>query len=325
VIPKKQKGKENEDEEKEDAEDGVGEDGEAEEGAQAEGAEVAEGQLIPVALFKLHGDLSQVDRTKVYFSFCKAQKGILFCTDVAARGLDLPAVNWIVQYDPPSEPSEYIHRVGRTARLGHTGRALMFLMPSEIAYADLLQNQYKLPLHKVSLMSILKTLPAPKDATDALEGAVQLQIKFEEMVKLDRHKHGGDLFKLAGDAFVSSVRAYATHSAATKHIFHVKNLHLGHLAKSFALSEPPTKLMNMGKAKGPKYSKGKLVEAAADRLGRAQRHTTPRKGLDEADDGLDDDDDEDGFARRTSTTKRGRGAPPQKRKRNTNISEFAAE
>jgi ATP-dependent RNA helicase DDX31/DBP7 len=56
------------------------------------------------------------------------------------------------------------------------------------------------------------------------------------------NQQDGDLFRLAGDAYLSSVRAYATHSAATKHIFHVKNLHLGHLAKSFALSEPPNRL-----------------------------------------------------------------------------------
>ncbi len=53
----------------------------------------------------------------------------------------------------------------------------------------------------------------------------------------------GDLHGLAASAYGSFVRAYATHSAATKHIFHIKNLHLGHVAKSFALAEPPSKLV----------------------------------------------------------------------------------
>lgn len=57
------------------------------------------------------------------------------CTDVAARGLDIPKVDWIVQYDPPDEPREYIHRVGRTAR-GETGtgHALLVLRPEELGF-----------------------------------------------------------------------------------------------------------------------------------------------------------------------------------------------
>ncbi|KAJ6777685.1 RNA HELICASE [Salix koriyanagi] len=70
-----------------------------------------------------------------FLIFCKAEKGILLCTDVAARGLDIPAVDWIVQFDPPDEPKEYIHRVGRTARgEGAKGNALLFLIPEELQF-----------------------------------------------------------------------------------------------------------------------------------------------------------------------------------------------
>lgn len=66
--------------------------------------------------------------------------GTLLCTDVAARGLDIPAVDWIVQYDPPDDPKEYIHRVGRTARgRDGKGRALLLLLPQEVAFLRYLQ------------------------------------------------------------------------------------------------------------------------------------------------------------------------------------------
>lgn len=63
----------------------------------------------------IHGKQKQAKRTSTFFEFCQADKGILLCTDVAARGLDIPAVDWIIQYDPPDDPKEYIHRVGATA------------------------------------------------------------------------------------------------------------------------------------------------------------------------------------------------------------------
>lgn len=59
----------------------------------------------------IHGKQKQQKRTSTFFEFCQADKGILLCTDVAARGLDIPAVDWIIQYDPPDDPKEYIHRV----------------------------------------------------------------------------------------------------------------------------------------------------------------------------------------------------------------------
>ena len=65
--------------------------------------------------------------------------GCLLCTDVAARGLDIPGVSWIVQYDPPQDPSTFVHRVGRTARMGRSGNALVMLLRHEEPYVDFLR------------------------------------------------------------------------------------------------------------------------------------------------------------------------------------------
>lgn len=72
---------------------------------------------VDVSVMDIHGKQKQQKRTSTFFEFCRRDKAILICTDVAARGLDIPAVDWIVQYDPPDLPEEYIHRVGRTARV----------------------------------------------------------------------------------------------------------------------------------------------------------------------------------------------------------------
>lgn len=70
-------------------------------------------ELIPIPMFKLYGDLSQEVRRSTYLKFCEIPSGVMFCTDVAARGLDMPNISWIVQYDVPSDPKSYIHRVRR--------------------------------------------------------------------------------------------------------------------------------------------------------------------------------------------------------------------
>ena len=106
--------------------------------------------------FATQGRQKQQKRTNTFFEFCNAESGILLCTDVAARGLDIPAVDWIVQFDPTDDPREYIHRVGRTARAGSHGRALLFLVPSELGFLRYLKaarvplNEYVFPVNKLS-------------------------------------------------------------------------------------------------------------------------------------------------------------------------------
>ena len=69
---------------------------------------------VPLAM--LHGKLKQKKRMAVFYTFNQSKASVLFATDIAARGLDFPAVDWVVQADCPEDADAYIHRVGRTAR-----------------------------------------------------------------------------------------------------------------------------------------------------------------------------------------------------------------
>ena len=75
----------------------------------------------------IHGDLRQSKRDRVINSFRKGLKRILIATDVAARGLDIPLIQHVINYDLPQVPEDYVHRIGRTARAGTEGSALTFL------------------------------------------------------------------------------------------------------------------------------------------------------------------------------------------------------
>jgi superfamily II DNA/RNA helicase len=75
----------------------------------------------------IHGDLRQSKRDRVMNAFRKGVKRILVATDVAARGLDIPLIQHVINYDLPQVPEDYIHRIGRTARAGSEGSALTFL------------------------------------------------------------------------------------------------------------------------------------------------------------------------------------------------------
>ncbi|KAF8227318.1 DEAD-domain-containing protein [Tricholoma matsutake] len=84
-----------------------------------------------VSLLHLHGKQKQSARLSTYDKFASMKQAVLFATDIAARGLDFPGVDWVLQMDAPEDVDTYVHRVGRTARYGKGGRALMVLMPSE--------------------------------------------------------------------------------------------------------------------------------------------------------------------------------------------------
>ena len=84
-----------------------------------------------IPLLHIHGRQKQTARLDVTKRFSDTRHSCLFATDVAARGLDIPAVDWVVQLDCPEDADTYIHRVGRTARYERDGRAVMFLDHTE--------------------------------------------------------------------------------------------------------------------------------------------------------------------------------------------------
>jgi ATP-dependent RNA helicase DDX55/SPB4 len=92
-----------------------------------------------VTLYSLHGHLPSSARTRTLEAFASApaspsSPAILLATDVAARGLDLPDVDIVFQFDPPSDPKTFSHRCGRTARAGRAGRAWTLLVGREVDY-----------------------------------------------------------------------------------------------------------------------------------------------------------------------------------------------
>jgi ATP-dependent RNA helicase DDX31/DBP7 len=179
-----------------------------------------------ISCYKLHGQMEQEERTRVYLAYIKTTKGILVCTDVAARGLDLPEVKWIIQYDPPTNVNDYIHRVGRTARLGRDGKSVIFLMESEIEYVIVLQKKTQQKLRRIVLED------------DHLMNWKMDQLSIETLIENDSYGAA-----LARSSYLAFVKAYATHCKAEKYIFHHKKLHYGHLAKSFALKDPPSQIL----------------------------------------------------------------------------------
>jgi len=200
-----------------------------------------------VQIHRLHGSLPQHLRTSTLRAFTHSSTpSILLCTDVASRGLDLPNIDLVIEYDPAFSADDHLHRIGRTARAGKQGRAEGFLMPGpEEGYVSLLQEgvaggggrvtrrDASEVLRKGFLDGGEKSGSEMKKATWE-DMATDWQLETERWVLED--KRAGEM---ARKAFVSHVRAYATHVVKERGMFDVKALHLGHLAKAFALRERP--------------------------------------------------------------------------------------
>jgi len=196
--------------------------------------------LLPNSkLFSLHGHMLPATRTRALSAFSSSlsssnSPSILLATDVAARGLDIPHVDVVMQFDPPVDTKAFSHRCGRTARAGRSGRAYAFLVGREIEYIDFLSVR-KIPIRKHPLMQVGGVVAAQgtsePESDDPAVASFLSQIR--ETVSTDRALHD-KAFK----AFVSFVRAYSKHEAS--YIFRVKDLDLVGVDKSFGLLRLPS-------------------------------------------------------------------------------------
>ncbi|KAF3976806.1 hypothetical protein ACB098_06G137700 [Castanea mollissima] len=172
--------------------------------------------LKGLSLISLHGQMKQTAREKALASFKDLSSGILLCTDVAARGLDIPDVDCILQYDPPQNPDVFLHRVGRTARMGRQGSAIVFLLPKEEAYVEFIRIKW----------GALEERKCSDDAPDVVP-------QIRSAAKKDR-----DVMEKGVRAFVSYIRAYKEHHCS--YIFRWKELEIGKLAMGYGLLQLPS-------------------------------------------------------------------------------------
>ena len=173
-----------------------------------------------VPLKAIHGRIKQSKRMGIFDDFCRLHPHtgcVLFATDVAARGLDFPSVDWVVQVDIPEDVDTYIHRVGRTARFAKGGKALTFLLPTERdGFLSLLEAR-KIPL-KLIKMNPNKSFSIRK----GIEAIVSSEPELKHLAQ-------------------RSVISYAksVHLMKNKEIFRVEHLPLDDFSKSLGLANIP--------------------------------------------------------------------------------------
>ncbi|OII70822.1 uncharacterized protein cubi_00967 [Cryptosporidium ubiquitum] len=227
-------------------------------------------------LCKLHGQMYQRSREKSYEVFKSCQSGVLISTDLTARGIDIPDIEWIIQFDAPQDPSYYIHRIGRTARAGKLGKSIIMLQPHEGAFIDYIEkktmrkvfNYNHLEGEKNSESTYCGNYNSIEDPFYKESNQIQLcyciKLNKEIMSKdefLINHSNidriglctirklmfsDFEFYEKAKKAFVSYIRAYKEYQLPF--LFPFKSLSIGEIAASFALLRIPRVKEILGKS-----------------------------------------------------------------------------
>jgi ATP-dependent RNA helicase DDX10/DBP4 len=188
----------------------------------------------------LHGKQKQAKRLQIFTEFSRAQHAVLLATDIAARGLDFPAVDWVLQIDAPEDADTYVHRVGRTARYQSKGNSLLFLLPSEEQGALAALEKKRIAPEKIK---------ARESKTQSIANQLQ-SFLFQDP----------ELKYLGQKAFVSYVRS--VHLQRDKATFDVTALALDKFAGALGLPGAP-KVKFVREAQAAKKKAAKLEAKAA--------------------------------------------------------------
>uniref|UniRef100_A0A8C1TY34 ATP-dependent RNA helicase n=1 Tax=Cyprinus carpio TaxID=7962 RepID=A0A8C1TY34_CYPCA len=239
-----------------------------------------------ISVLALHGKQQQMKRVEVYNDFVRKTSAVLFATDIAARGLDFPAVNWVLQFDCPEDANTYIHRVGRTARYKEGGEALLVLLPSEEKGMIAQLQDKKVPINKI------KVNP---------EKLVSVQQKLEAFLAQEKEQK-----ERAQRCFVSYLRSI--YLMKNKDVFDVFQLKLPEYAMSLGLAVAP-RVRFLNKAQQQKSgvmqdNSGAAGHESEDELksfkaqlkgeqSKSQSSQSEEEEEEEDDDDVDEDEDED--------------------------------
>ncbi|CAH1799745.1 unnamed protein product, partial [Owenia fusiformis] len=159
----------------------------------------------------LHGGMKQLKRVDAYDEFCRKQSALLFATDIAARGLDFPAVHWVIQLDCPEDASTYIHRAGRTARYEKGGESLLILLPSEEEGMVAQLKDRKIPIQKIDVNPSKQWSIQPKIQSmcaaevEHKEMAQRAFVSYLRSIFLMKNKEVFDVHKVDTEAFSKSL------------------------------------------------------------------------------------------------------------------------
>ena len=157
----------------------------------------------------LHGDMEQRDRDEVLVRFSNRSCNVLVASDVAARGLDIDELATVINYELPTDPDVYTHRIGRTGRAGHGGQVLSLCSPREVSRAHVLEERQGKPLRWKKLSA---TVPTARSAPPATMSTLRI-----DAGKTDKLRPGDILGALTGDAglpasVIGKIDIFATRS-----------------------------------------------------------------------------------------------------------------